>query len=106
MAHRYKNCLEVDRKEEKRFYRICKELELHGESIIENAATEEWNGALRKLGIRAKPLIEDGLMEPIWKTTNKKNSERRLIRIPKDIEVKEILGNKKSYFPFKRRKIC
>lgn len=100
----YKNYLEVERETEKRLYRICKELEQHGESQIDNAMTPEWHSTLKKLGIRAKPLVDAKLLEPIWKTTNKNNIEKRLIRIPKGVVIEEIKGNKKSFFPFKRPK--
>lgn len=100
----YKNYLEVERETEKRFYRICKELQLNGESKIENAMTPEWHGTLKKFGIRAKPLIDADLIEPIWKTTHRNHIEERLIRIKKDVIVTEKKGNKKSIFPFKRRK--
>jgi len=99
----YKNYLEVERETEKRFYRICKELELNGESKIENAMTPEWHSTLRKLGIQAKPLISADLLEPIWKTTNRNKCEQRLIRVPKDVVIKEKKGNKKSIFPFIRK---
>ncbi len=77
---------------------------MHGESQIDNAMTPEWHGVLKKLGIRAKPLIDANLLEPIWKTTNKSNIEKRLIRVKKGVDVKEIKGNKKSFFPFKKHK--
>lgn len=98
----YKNYLEVERETEKRFYRICKELQLNGESKIENAMTPEWHSTLKKLGIRAKPLIDADLIEPIWKTTKRGKQEQRLIRIPRGVIITEVKGKKKSIFPFKR----
>jgi len=100
----YKNYLEVQRETEKRFYRICKELETNGESKIENAMNPEWHSTLKKLGVRGKSLIELNLLEPIWSNRHKDHVEERLIRIPKDVVIKEVKGNKKSIFPFIRKK--
>jgi len=97
--------IKVDREVEKRLYRVLKELEMHGESKIENAHTPEWQGTMRTIGIRAKPLIEGNLIEPIWKTENKNHFEDRLIRKTKDAEIKEVKGNSMSFFHFKRRQI-
>lgn len=100
----YKNYLEANKETEKRFYRICKELEMNGETLIENAGTPEWNAVLRKFGIQAKPLIDNEFIEPIWiqRKPGNHSTDKRLIRKKKDTIIKEIPGRKKSIFAFKR----
>jgi len=100
----YHNYIDVLKEEEKRLYRILKELEHNGESLIENADSPEWNGVLRKLGVKAKPLIKKELLDPIYRVDyHSKHSDRRLIRVPKDVVVEE-KGQTKSYFLFKKKK--
>lgn len=100
----YKNRLVVNRDEEKQFYRICKELMTDQESYIEDASNVEWHGTLRKFGKRAKPLIEKRLLDPIWITDNRNRPDERLIKIPKNVTIDEIIGNKKSFFNFHKIK--
>ena len=90
--------------DEKRLYRICKELEKEGESIIETNGKKEWNGTFRKWGVRAKPLIEKDMIYPIWITYNKYHLEYRMIKLKKDVVVTEIPGNNCSFFKFSIQK--
>ena len=91
------------KEDEKRLYRIMKELEFHGESFIEDASSNDWHGTMRKFGIRAKPLIEKKLLEPVWIQYNsdKTLNANRLIRTKNDVSVQEITKGKTSVFFFK-----
>ena len=101
----FHNYIEVEREKEKRLYRICNELRIQGESYIEDAGSPEWQSTNRKFGIRGKPLIEEELLEPIWRGDyHSKYPNRRLIRVPKNVDVVERLKGKKSHFHFYKRK--
>ena len=95
--------IKVNKEEEKRLYRICIELKISGESLVEDARGPEWHGTMRKLGVRAKPLIEKGLIEHIWIQRKPGNYllENKLIRTKKAISVKEVNKGKNSEFHFK-----
>lgn len=99
--------IKVNKEEEKRLYRIMKELEFNGESLVENAKGSDWQSTMRKFGIRAKPLIEKNLIEPIWAqyTSDKTLHTNRLIRTKKSIIVEEITRGKISEFYFKPMEI-
>ena len=86
--------------EEKRMYRICKELEKHGESLVKTNGHKEWNGIFRKWGIVAKPLVEKEYLEPVWITYHKKCLDQRLIRLKKGITVVEKPGRNCTFFKF------
>lgn len=101
MPNLKKNCLEVNRDVEKQFYRICKDLEIHGEALVENTNREEWKKTKHIFGHRAKPLIEENLLEPMWKT-DYPNNGHRLIRVKKNVKVEEIRGKKFSWFRLKK----
>jgi hypothetical protein len=90
--------------DEKRLYRICKELEKKGESIVETNGKKEWNGTFRKWGIRAKPLLEKDLVYPVWITYNRKHLEDRMIKLKNNVIVEEKPGNNCSFFIFKEQK--
>ena len=98
-----RNSIRVNKDDEKRLFRIMKELEYSGESLIVDASGPEWNGTLRKFGIRAKPLIERDLIEPIWVqyTSGKTMEKNRLIRTKKAVIVEEIPCGRISEFYFK-----
>lgn len=105
-----KNVVKV-RKDEKRLYRIMKDLQVEGESIIDSGSPE-WHGTMRKFGLRTKSLVNNDLLEKPWIIENKQNHkiEKRLIRLPKKndksiVEVVEIPGNDISIFHFKRRRL-
>jgi uncharacterized membrane protein len=102
----YHNFIEVIREEEKRLYRIMKEVERDGESLVDLKAHPELSSATRQLGIRAKAadLQKRGFLEPIWQTNQYEEENIRLIRKSKDTEVVEEKGNKKSFFIFKKKK--
>ena len=95
------------KEDEKRLYRIVKELELQGESLIVNAKGSEWQSTLRKFGVRAKPLIEADLIEPIWVqyTSDKTLENNRLIRKKKGVVVEEVKKGTTSMFHFKPQDI-
>lgn len=103
----FKNTIIVNREEEKRFYRIMKELETKRESIIEDASTIEWQKTLISIGKRTKPLLDNNIIKQplIWNTTNRGHKDMRLIHLPDDITVEEKEGNKESFFHFKRRQV-
>jgi hypothetical protein len=103
----FKNTIIVNREEEKRFYRVMKELEKNGESIIKDASAPEWQRTLISLGHRTKPLLDNKTIEQplIWNTTNRRHKDMRLIHLPNNIIVEEKEGNKESFFHFKRRSI-
>ena len=95
--------IKVNKVDEKRLYRIMKELEFHGESLINDASGYDWHCTMRKFGIRAKPLIEKKLIEPIWiqYSSDKTLNPNRLIRTKNDVCVQEITKGKTSEFYFK-----
>lgn len=97
----------VHKEEEKRLYRIMKELEFDGESFIEDAKGPAWDGTMIKFGVRAKPLIEKDLIEPIWIQRKPGNYplQNKLIRTKKSVSVKEVTKGKISEFYFKPVKI-
>lgn len=101
----FKNIISVDN-EEKRLYRIMKELEKNGESLIDDIS-DDWHGTIRKLGRRTKPLVDNELLEPMWiqRDTHNHDIKKRLIRTPKNVLVEEIPGNNTSFFHFKRRRL-
>lgn len=101
----FKDTVKINLDSEKYLYRIMKELTRDGESIIEKADTDEWSGALRSFGIKTSELREKGLIDPIFKPIQSSGEEKRLIRIPNDVEVKEIVFPKTTYFRFQRRKL-
>lgn len=103
----YKNFIRVEKELDKEITNVLKGLSIHNEYHIDNAQKPEWNSALRKFGIKAKPLIEEKLLEPIWihRTSNNNITGERLIRIPKDVKVDIIENEKHIIFHFKRRNI-
>jgi hypothetical protein len=98
--------IKVNKEEEKRLYRICKELEFNGESLIVDAKGSSWQSTMRKFGVRAKPLIEKDLLEPIWVQRKPGNyiMENKLIRT-KNSKVKEVNKGKNSLFVFESIKL-
>lgn len=92
------NSIKVDRIKDTNLYWICKQLERDGETILNNG--RDYDAALRKLGKRGQFLMEKGLLYPIWKTANMGFKESKLIKVPKNIKVVEILGKKYSFFHF------
>jgi len=92
--------------DEKRLRQIMKELSIHNESIIEDTSGK-YNGTMRKLARRGKPLMDKNLLEPIWiQLDNQSNTvQKRLIRIPKDVVVVEKNGSKIDFFHFKKRRV-
>lgn len=101
---KYISYVEIEEETEKRFYRICKNLEMNGISIIKNANSPEWNGELKRWGLKMKPLIEQSFLDPIWRTDNKNHRETRLIRTPPNVVIEEKKKGKKSVFKFKKLK--
>lgn len=95
--------IKVDKEDDKRLYRIMKDLEYYGESFVDDASGPDWNGTMRKFGVRAKPLIEKDLLEPIWTPYKSDRTERkeRLIRKKKSVVVTEIPKGNLSLFYFK-----
>lgn len=101
----YKHIIKVKREEEKRFYRILRDLEIERESIIKESSSE-WNGTMRKFGIRTKQLIKKELIEKTWIQRDDSNIvKKRMIRLPEDVDVKEKKGKDISFFHFKKRNI-
>jgi hypothetical protein len=104
----FNDIIRVNRETEKRIYRIMKELEAKGESIIENVNNDsEWESTLKRIGRRSQPLLENNILDrPLisgFPHQNYKNM--RLISLPKNIEVEEEPGNNMSFFHFKRRSL-
>ena len=101
---KYKHIVEVSN-DEKRLKRIMQELVAKGESVIDDTG-DEWHGTMRKFGIRTKKLVKKDLIEPVWIQRDDSNIvKKRMIRVPKGVNVLEINGNKRDFFHFKRRKI-
>jgi hypothetical protein len=97
-----RNYLEVNKEKETRFYRICQELMEEQESYIRDAHNEEWSKTLTNFGIKARPLIREGLLDPIWRTKNRSKRDERLIKVPKGVIIEEKTGVENSFFKFKR----
>ena len=102
----YKHVVKVHPSVEKRLYRVMKELERDGESVIDSM-DREWHGVMRKFAINTKTLVGDGgFLEKTWVQRDDSNVvQKRLIRIKKDSECVEIPGNDISFFHFKRRRL-
>jgi len=102
----FKHIVKVKPDEEKRLYRIFKELEKQGESEIKGMDTE-WHSTMRKFGIRTKKISgEHGFIDEPWIQRDGINGVKaHLIRVKKDVECVEIPGNNISFFHFKRRRI-
>ena len=101
------NHIKVNKEEEERLYRIMKELELEGESLIHDARGIEWQSTMRKFGIRAKPLVDKNLIEPIWTPFKSDRTLRkeRLIRTKRNVQVKEVDNGKNSFFVFEIKEL-
>lgn len=88
------------KKDERELYRIMKQLEKEGESIIDLDLFPEKSSITKKLGHKQE-LIE------IWKTPRFHKKNLRLIRPTKNIdEIVELDSYGKNVFHFKRRKIA
>jgi hypothetical protein len=101
----FKNIIKVNPEKEKRLYRILTEVSRNGESVVDGNS-KDWDGTFRKLGIKAKPFIDNGSLE-IWIKRNKSSHtvNQRLIRTKKDFVIEEKPGEIMHLFHFKRRKI-
>lgn len=95
--------IKANKEKDEHLYRIMKRLELEGECLLNDVKGSKWHGAMTKFGVRAKPLIEKDLIEPIWiqRKTGNYPLESRLIRTKKNIEIKEVTKGKLSEFYFK-----
>ena len=97
----YKKVVSV--KKTGKLYRVFKELELNGESIVDNTG-HEWNTAMQQFTKKTNNLQSKNLIEPLWIQRDGMIVKKRLIRVPKDVMVIEEPGNEKSKFRFTRRK--
>ena len=97
----YKKVVSV--KKTGKLYRVFKELELNGESIVDTTG-KEWNTAMQQYTKKTENLQQKGLIEPLWIQREGMIVKKRLIRVPKNVDVLEIPGNQKSKFRFSRRK--
>jgi len=103
----YKHIVRVRPDTEKRLYRVFKEIEMNGESLITDM-DKDWHAAMRKMGIRTKKLVDDnGPFIDDWVKINSDTHtvEQKLFRVRPDRECIEIKGNNISFFHFKRRNI-
>ena len=99
----YHNCIDVIREQDKLLYRILKDLEREGESIV-SSNNPEWRKVSSKIGHKDQ-LQDKGLLYPIFKPhQHNKNSDLRVVKTPKNVEVREEIRGKISKFPFKIKK--
>ena len=106
---KHKNFLEVERKSEPYIFDICKELELHGKTVVDTSECN-WESISRRWGVKTKPLVEstirgkpEPLLYPIARTKNNRKNSLALIQIPNGVQVIEEKKETKSKFRFLRR---
>jgi hypothetical protein len=98
---KYKPVIEVDKKDDAR-YRILNGLSKNREFIINNVDDEKYE-LLKKIG---KSTSAFNLEYPIvWHTANRGNREKRLLKLPPELDLDEIPGDNKFFFRFRRRSI-
>ena len=100
-----KYIVKVD-KDATRLKRIFDDLAVHRECVIKSNS-DEWHGPMRKLGVLFKKneLVEKNIVDPIWEYKKYNVVEQRLIRLKPDVKIERIIGNGKTSFKFKRRRI-
>ena len=96
---KHKNYLEANPEKDKTLYHICKELEINNGKTVINTDIVNWQETSRKLGKRAKPLIEHKppLLYPIARTKNNRKNSLALIQTPNNVKIIEKKGNKTSF---------
>lgn len=98
-----RNCIDVIREQEKLLYRIMKDIERKGESIV-SSNNPEWKTVSGKLS-KTQELQNQDLLFPILKAPRyNPKSDIRIVKIPKNVEVHEEIRGSKSKFPFKLKK--
>jgi len=103
-----KDIIKVNRETEARIYRIFKQLEINGESVIKKTNDDsDWESTLKRIGRRSQPLLDNNVIDRplISDFPNEKYRDIRLISVPKNVVVEEKPGNMISEFHFKRRRI-
>lgn len=102
---KYKPVIEV-KKEDTALYNVMKGLTKKREYLIDNY-TPEKQDILIKIGRQSEKLLQDNILDYplIWHTANRKNQDKRLIRLPPNVKLEEIPGEKIITFHFKRRQI-
>ena len=100
---RYKNIVTVDKESDKRMYRILKECMVSKESIVDQSS-RDWNNTFIKFKYRTENLQKQNLIEGLWVQRDRMNIIKRMVRIPKDVDIIEIPGKKIAKFVFSRRK--
>jgi len=101
----FKNTLSADKETDKKLLQIYNELFRKKECTIENASTPEWHGTLIRFGHEAKDLIKTEYIDPIWKTSNAFNKNKRLIRVKPDVDIVKNEGERNVFFRFKKRNL-
>ena len=103
---KYKNIIEVKRKDEPYIYDICKDLKQYGKSVVDTSSCN-WESVSRKWGLKTKPLVEhtsrsrpDPLIYPIARTKNNRKNSLALIQTPVYVKVVEEPKKNKSVFKF------
>jgi len=101
----HKYIVKID-KDKKRLNRIFDDLTVHREAVIDNY-DKKWHLPMQDFGrIAKKKALEDTFLET-WSHRNQQTQhvEKKLIRLKPDVEIDKIVGNGKTFFKFKRRKI-
>ena len=93
------------KEDEKVLYRMMKELETIGETVLDFKEHPDSAVATKRLSHRGKELFEKGFLDPIWRTNQYTDENKRLIRKKENVDIIEIPGNSDIFFEFKRRKI-
>ena len=100
----FRNSIDVIREEEKLLYRIMKEIERDGESIV-SSNNPEWRSVNSKINYKLKTLQEENILYPVLKPCqHNRKSDIRVIKKYPNIHVREVLRGKKSIFPFEKPK--
>lgn len=84
---------------EKELYRIFKDLERHNRATFNFPDRSKHNGIARSIGIRGKPLIDNGLLVPPLSSTNRHTVTG--VQTPIGVRVSE---KRKGRFFFQREK--
>ena len=101
-----KNWLEADKEKEPEYFRHLNELFTQGKSIMEhkNSKSDQWCSISRKMGLRAKDLIEkEYLLPPMGNNNPTHRHKKAFITYPNvNMERKKITKTKFRFSFFKK----
>ena len=87
--------------DEKELYRIYKDLEKYSRTVFSYPNSEKQQSIARTIGIRGKPLIEQGLFLP---PASNRYSHINIVALPIGVTIREEKTPRGSRFFFQRKK--